>query len=87
LGPVTFIFLIFFFKNLGTSHESAKLPWLETLKYLDLEGIAVSIPGIVCVLLALQWGGSKYEWRPGPIEVLLVLFVVATGGFVVTQIL
>ena len=86
MGGVTFIFLIFFFKNPGAAQESAKLPLLEKLKLLDLEGMAVFIPGIVCVLLALQWGGSKYEWHSGRIIALLVLFVVAMGIFVAIQI-
>jgi len=44
------------------------------------------LPAIVCLLLALQWGGSKYEWNSGRIIALLVLFVLLAVGFVAVQI-
>jgi hypothetical protein len=32
------------------------------------------IPSIVCLLLALQWGGSTYQWSDGRIIALFVVF-------------
>ena len=32
------------------------------------------IPAMACLLLALQWGGSKYAWGNGRIIVLFVVF-------------
>lgn len=40
--------------------DTTKLSWTEKLWQLDLVGTAVLIPGVTCVLLALQWGGQTY---------------------------
>lgn len=40
--------------------EMTKLSWTEKLSQLDVVGTAVLIPGVACVLLALQWGGQIY---------------------------
>jgi MFS family permease len=37
-----------------------KLPTREKLAGLDAVGTTVLIPGVVCLLLALQWGGTTY---------------------------
>jgi len=86
LGAITFAFLIFFFKSPARDGEMSKIPWQEKLKYLDLEGMAVFIPGIVCILLALQWGGTKYAWKDGRIIALFVLFGVLEAAFVGIQL-
>jgi hypothetical protein len=48
---------------------------------LDLIGASILVPGIVCLLLAVQWGGSTYPWNNSRIiglfvgaGLLLVLF-------------
>ena len=40
--------------------DSTKLPWIVKLLQLDIPGSIALIPGVVCVLLALQWGGQTY---------------------------
>lgn len=52
----------------------------------DWAGTGVLLPGIVCLLLALQWGGSKYPWRSGRIIGLLVTFGVLAIAFAVIQV-
>lgn len=63
------------------------LPTKEKLKQLDFLGIFFLLPGVICLLLALQWGGSKYAWSNGRIIALLVLAGVLLIGFVAVQIL
>jgi hypothetical protein len=46
----------------------------------------VFVPAIVSLLLALQWGGSKYAWGSGRIIALLVIFGVFILVFIVIQI-
>lgn len=58
---------------------------LELFKQLDLPGIATLMPAIICLLLALQWGGSTYAWKSARIIVLLVLFAILTGAFIAVQ--
>ena len=58
----------------------------EQLGQLDLLGEFFLLPCIVCLLLALQWGGSTYPWSDGRIIALFVLFGVLFIGFVAVQI-
>jgi len=50
---------IFFFMNIPVQEE-AKQPLMSKLKQLDAPGLILSIPAIVCLVLALQWGGQTY---------------------------
>ena len=47
---------------------------MDRLKDLDYVGPIIYIPGVISLLLALQWGGSTYPWNS---PVVLTLFVVA----------
>lgn len=48
-------------------------------------GTSVFIPAIICLLLALQWGGTKYHWGNVRIIVLFVLFGIFIGSFIAIQ--
>lgn len=41
--------------------DEAKLPLASKLRQLDAPGTAVLVPGVVCLLLALQWAGQTYS--------------------------
>lgn len=62
-----------FFKAPGT-HKNETLGFKARLNQFDPIGTSVFIPAVVCLLLALSWGGSKYPWGNGRI---IALFVVA----------
>lgn len=56
--------------------------YLDRIKELDLIGASILIPGIICLLLAVQWGGSAYAWNSSRIiglfvgaGILLLIFV------------
>jgi len=53
---------------------------------MDLLGTAILIPGVVCLLLALQWAGSVYKWSSSLIIVLLVISAIAAVVFISIQI-
>jgi hypothetical protein len=61
------------------------LSFKEKLARFDLLGTACLVPAIVTLLLALQWGGSKYKWGNPIIISLLCLFVFFTVAFVAIQ--
>lgn len=63
----------------------ATMGWKERVKQFDLYGTAVFIPAIICLLLALQWGGTKYAWKDGKIIALFVIFGVLISIFAVIQ--
>ncbi|KAL8661130.1 MAG: hypothetical protein Q9202_005892 [Teloschistes flavicans] len=72
IGAFT-VLVIVFLVNIP-SPEKASTTSLEKIKELDPLGNLVFLPAVVCLLLALQWGGSKYDWSNGRIIALLVLF-------------
>ncbi|KAG9196622.1 hypothetical protein G6011_01743 [Alternaria panax] len=83
-GALTAAFIIPFLsvKRRGKKLEAT---WKQQLQKFDLPGTACFLPAIICLLLALQWGGSKYAWNSGRIIALLVIFVVLVAGFVTIQ--
>ena len=52
---------------------------------LDPWGTLVFLPGVVCLLLALQWGGTTYPWGSARIIVLFILAAILLGTFVRIQ--
>jgi len=75
-----FAVLMILFCLPSSSLSVTKLGWKEQLKHYDLPGTIVLIPSIICLILALQWGGSTYPWGNGRI---IALFVIAGGLFTV----
>ncbi|KAF4539092.1 MFS aflatoxin efflux [Lasiodiplodia theobromae] len=67
--------------------DTTKLPWTQKLAQLDILGTTVLIPGVICFLLALQWGGNTYAWSNGRIVALLTLGGILLLAFVAIQIL
>lgn len=57
-GGVAIVVIAFCLKV--PDRDTTKLPWTKKLSQLDALGTVVLIPGVVCLLLALQWGGQTY---------------------------
>ncbi|CAH0020484.1 unnamed protein product [Clonostachys rhizophaga] len=57
----------------------------KKLQSIDFLGTLLLVPAIVCLLLALQWGGSKYSWSNARIIALLVLFGLLSAAFIAFQ--
>lgn len=57
----------------------------QKLKQFDILGTTFFLPGVVCLLLALQWGGSKYAWGNGRIIALFILFGLCMIAFSAIQ--
>ncbi|KAK4191969.1 hypothetical protein QBC35DRAFT_259059 [Podospora australis] len=64
-------------------------PWPPTflghMKRLDPLGMFFFMPGVVCLFIAFQWGGSTYEWSEWRIILLFVVFAVCTAAFITVQ--
>jgi amino acid permease len=73
-----------FFKSPKRKSQT-QTTWQQKIQSMDPIGTAVFIPAIVCCLLALQWGGTKYAWSSARIIVLFVLFGVLAAIFVAIQ--
>ena len=65
--------------------SKANTPWREQVNQLDPIGTVFFISGIVCLLLALQWGGTTYAWKDARITALLVLFALLISAFIAIQ--
>ncbi|KAI1634975.1 major facilitator superfamily domain-containing protein [Biscogniauxia mediterranea] len=59
--------------------------WQQIIR-LDPLGTLFFVPSIVCLLIALQWGGSTYSWDSWRILLLLVLFGVLFLAFAAVQV-
>jgi MFS family permease len=53
---------------------------------LDPLGTLCFFPGIICLLLVLQWGGSTYSWHNSRIIALLVIFGLCMVAFITIQV-
>ncbi|RVD80194.1 uncharacterized protein DFL_008099 [Arthrobotrys flagrans] len=84
-GAVTALFIVFFYTDIRKVKET-NLTWKDRLEQFDIHGTVIFMPAIICLLLALQWGGSKYAWGNGRIIALLVLAGVLLSIFIGIQI-
>ncbi|KAF3479939.1 azole resistance protein 1 [Arthroderma uncinatum] len=60
--------------------------WQQKLGQIDILGTSILVPGVVCLLLALQWGGSVYKWNTAPPIALLTAAGVAGLAFIIIQV-
>ncbi|OTA61029.1 putative MFS aflatoxin efflux pump [Hypoxylon sp. EC38] len=65
--------------------KTTKISTKAKLAQLDALGTALLIPGVVCLLLALEWGGLTYPWSNGRIIALLTLGIALFIGFTAVQ--
>ncbi|KAB8254917.1 major facilitator superfamily domain-containing protein [Aspergillus pseudonomiae] len=71
IGAVAMAIIALILKLPDPPHN--KLSTRERLAKLDPLGTAVFLPGMICLLLALQWGGTTYAWANSRVIVLLVI--------------
>ncbi|KAJ4131541.1 hypothetical protein NW768_005732 [Fusarium equiseti] len=84
VGAVASIFLFFFHTISKKKHES--VPALEHITRLDPLGTFFFVPSMVCLILALQWGGSTYAWSSWRLIVLFVVFGLTLIAFAIVQV-
>lgn len=85
IGAVTLVFIYFFYHS-KTRAQTLNEGWKARIQQFDIHGMIIFLPMIVCLLLALQWGGSRYQWNSGRVIALLVVSGVLLIGFVAIQI-
>ncbi|KAK0672086.1 major facilitator superfamily domain-containing protein [Cercophora samala] len=77
---------IWFFLRISRVDNPEGLTFLERILRLDLAGTAMLIPAIICLLLALQWGGTEYAWDSSVVIGLFVGFALMMGVFAGIQV-
>ncbi|KIW11817.1 hypothetical protein PV08_09090 [Exophiala spinifera] len=83
IGAVS-IAVVLFVLHVPQDPKLSEKPILKRILELDLIGAAILIPAIICLLLAVQWGGSTYAWSNSRIiglfvgaGLMLILFAVS----------
>jgi ABC-type transport system involved in cytochrome c biogenesis permease subunit len=57
------------------------------IKSLNVVNLVIFTGSITCLLLALDWGGTKLPWSNGKVISLFVLAGIAFGAFVTLEML
>lgn len=83
LGAVTCVFLLLFYE--AKKPVKAVAGWKDIILQLDPLGLLFFLPSMISLLLALQWGGSKYPWDSPLIITLFIVFSVLLLAFVAAQ--
>ncbi|KAL8683774.1 MAG: hypothetical protein Q9186_000260 [Xanthomendoza sp. 1 TL-2023] len=84
-GAVVFVLLVFFLHIPPEMLTQDSTTWKEKAIRMDPVGTFFFLPCVICLVLALQWGGVTYDWSNARVIVLLVLAAVLFALFVVVQ--
>ncbi|KAL9605694.1 MAG: hypothetical protein Q9179_001114 [Wetmoreana sp. 5 TL-2023] len=84
IGAVTTVIIAWFFK--APKREVSSLSIWQKINELDILGTLAFLPAIVCLLIGLQWGGTRYHWANARIVVLLLFAGLLAIAFIAIQI-
>jgi MFS family permease len=70
----------------ATAPAKAGTTFHAQLSQLDPFGTLCFLPGVSCLLLALQWGGSTYAWSNARTVVLFIFSGIFIVAFVIIQV-
>ena len=84
LTVTAFVIVVFFFDT-ARRNNSGPSTFREKLRSLDLLGTAIFIPCLTSLLLALQWGGSRYGWSDWRVVTATGLFAILAVSFAFLQ--
>ncbi|KAF3480958.1 major facilitator superfamily transporter [Arthroderma uncinatum] len=86
IGAVTLL-IVTFLLHVNIPGKSVKgLTVYQQFLKLDPLGTLCFMPSVICLLLALQWGGTTYSWGNGRIIGLFVVFAILLIAFIIIQI-
>ncbi len=81
---MAFIAVLFVFRLPKRARSSLSVK--ERLRKLDFLGAFFLVPGVVSLLLALNWGGIDYPWSDSRVWGTLLGFGLITAVFIGTQL-
>ncbi|CAD0083775.1 unnamed protein product [Aureobasidium vineae] len=84
IGCVSLACLFFFTPNSPPAVKAAPT-WRGKLNQLDPVGFLLIAPSVICLLFAIEWGGSKYPWTSGRVIALFVVFGTLLLAFIAYQ--
>jgi hypothetical protein len=83
---LTLIITFFLVRLPEKSGQDEAISWAQFARKLDLVGNIILLPAVVCLLLALQWGGAIYAWTNWRCILLLCIFSVVSVIWAVKQV-
>ncbi|KAF9242437.1 hypothetical protein DTO013E5_7755 [Penicillium roqueforti] len=84
IGGAAIVFIAFCLQV--PKQDTTKVSWTEKKLQLDFFGTTFLVSGVVCLILALQWGGQTYAWGSSRVVACLVVMSVLLISFVVVQV-
>jgi len=85
VGFITVFAVLVFFTNPQVDTANQRMTLKQKLGKMDIPSTVIFVPSIVCLLLALQWGGSMYGWKNARIIGLFVVFAALLAVFTWVQ--
>lgn len=85
IGAFTMLAILLFFRMEPPKRENLSV--MTQIQRLDPVGIFFFVPSMVCLILALQWGGTTYAWSDPKMIGLLVTFAVLLVAFGIVETL
>ncbi|CAL3969366.1 unnamed protein product [Diplocarpon coronariae] len=85
IGAISIV-VIYFCLRVKRDNNPDNLSFAQRILQLDLIGASILVPAVICLLLALQWGGSTYAWQNSRIIGLFIGCGLLSILFISTQI-
>jgi MFS family permease len=82
---VPIIVLLLLFLRIPKHIKPVPATWTDILLNLDIPGFFLLLASLVCLTLALQWGGQTKAWDDGSVIATFAFWIIFTAGFLVTQ--
>ncbi|KAI6352078.1 hypothetical protein MCOR25_009567 [Pyricularia grisea] len=85
IGAVS-ILVVIFFVHINRDNNPQRKSLINRIRDIDLYGIAVLFPALVCFIMAIQWGGTEFAWNSPQIIGLFVATAVLCAIFVWVEV-
>ncbi|KAF2440246.1 MFS general substrate transporter, partial [Karstenula rhodostoma CBS 690.94] len=85
IGLVALVVLVLLVPNNPPAQDHSDKPLVDRLKAYDPVGTALLTPGLILLLLALQWGGNGSSWGSARVLSTLVIGIVLILAFIASQ--
>ena len=85
IGGLALAVLLLLFPAKAAPKKFSGTSFWERVRQFDPIGTTLLLPGLILLLLALQWGGNQYSWGSTRVVVTLVLGIVLLLAFGVSQ--
>ena len=85
IGGLAIAVLLFVLPNKPPAKKFTGDSFLQRVRQFDPVGTALLLPGLVLLLLALQWGGNRYTWGSSRVATSLTLGLVLLVAFCISQ--